>query len=489
MSLFKKINLSHVKGYEIIKGGLSLPLPKLPSSLIYINKKKTMEINKETKLKEIIPEGYEIDTYISETITPRIVIDLKKEPSKDELLKKAYEEYYKGVVFAGSFDDEVVCKIDPWWNDKHTWISVVGPGRGGVVYDNGRWAKIIKTPVQKMIDGFAYEDDTTWLIRKNDNWEIRSCEVGNSPFAFNEDSGNIRFVNKKSALDYVMEEAKRMFEGCNRYRFIDEKDKHRSFKSPLKLEFITHGLFHDGHLWWTEDKGFIAEPVKEDVVEWVVFTGKSYNTYTKNKLYKLLSKSDYWYTEFDEEGHTDNGILLGRARPATKPEIEAHKLGFHIGDTVITATVTDKIVSFSYNSFNLVAGFEDGTWQSVGTLNNQKLIKSGRINRSTIKEFHNSILGKIWEPKQELMLGEHPVIIKDGMIECKKDYAKKTEWLKWAKVFVPAAKAGSHIELELGPFKTICRDGLTECIEIGCIKNVTLKQIKKITKAIKKLTS
>ena len=217
-----------------------------------------MKITKETKLGEIIPDNFWLGKAIdhSKSDNPRISIKLKKRPSKEDLLKKAQEDYSEGTIFQAlncdekytsygnikSIDYEIICQIE----NKYPHI-----------YLNGEWAKIIRKPVLKINDTFLYEGDKFWYISTIDNWKLKqhealelTDEMPHSPI----------FEFRQDALEYIMDEAKRRFQGRI---IIDIEAKETIFIRVLDLgkDCISN---QDDYVIWRSWTGFMAEPVKEN---------------------------------------------------------------------------------------------------------------------------------------------------------------------------------------------------------------------------------
>jgi len=89
----------------------------------------------------------------------------------------------------------------------------------------------------------------------------------------------------------------------------------------------------------------------------------------------------------------------------------------------------------------------------------------------------------------QLMLGKYPVVIEHGNIKCKDIFVSINEWLHWnalLKHIKTYAHVNRSIVLFLGDYKSVYIQG-SKTIDIGGIENITLKQIKRITKTVKKL--
>jgi len=381
-------------------------------------------------------------------------------PSKEDLLKKAEEDYPEGTIIYNFLDlSEYVVKSLKLYYPRDGNFGICGQDEESVVYYNNEWAKIIKKPILKINDTFLYEGDEYWNIDKNtfvlENHKITKGYVsGSNNFEY--------FLTKKEALDYVMVEAKRRYRNNPKCNFPDTS-LNGKIVYMKELDFLVlapiNYIATNNNTVWTEEKGFIAEPIKEDVPEWVmpICTGQC-KSYIKNTPIKVNKKEKDQY-RFDDNKH---GIFISRCRPATKAEIEAHKLGFHIGDEVYIDNRKRVIDSFKYSELinGLRCWFTNGRWASIKEITKQKI----------------------------LMLGEYPVTIKDGFINCKDGAVSIYDWAHWAallKHIKTYALVNGKIELFLGNYKTTYSQWL-KTIQIGCIEDATLKQIKKITKEVKK---
>ena len=390
-------------------------------------------------------------------------------PSKEDLLKKAEEDYPEGTIIYNFLDlSEYVVKSLKLYYPRDGNFGICGQDEESVVYYNNEWAKIIKKPILKINDTFLYEGDEYWNIDKNtfvlENHKITKGYVsGSNNFEY--------FLTQKEALDYIMTETKNRFKEGSKYRMLTIKRegivKSLELNNTYKKIWIwncNEDHHCNGDVVWRCNAGFIAEPIKEDVPEWVMpIRTCRHKSYIKNTPIQVHKKEKDQY-RFDDNKH---GIFISRCRPATKAEIEAHKLGFHIGDKLFSKkhkTFNGIAKSFYYKDDLLYVGYEEGL-----------------SDRSR---------GVTKEKPTKLMLGDWPVTIENGLIKCKDGqnlvgFVSTFEWLTWAKVFIPAVKAGSHIGIKLGEYKTHYHV-MADCIKIGCIENATLKQIKRITKAVKK---
>jgi len=122
-----------------------------------------------------------------------------------------------------------------------------------------------KEPVFYIEDKPMYEGDTFYSIQKSDNWKLKERKTSNiKPVNL-----TIRelFATKESALNYILYEAKKRFEGCNEARVIDIdtlieidstqiKIKHSSLNYGCKISDNTFNV-------WSDKLGWICEPVKE----------------------------------------------------------------------------------------------------------------------------------------------------------------------------------------------------------------------------------
>jgi len=148
-----------------------------------------MKITIETKLGEIIPEGYELT-------------------GKEDLLKKAEKDYPVGTKVLGLYNHDCIFLIcdDRYYFDTSGWIYWAGY----ILYTPiSGWAKIIKKPVHKINDIFLYEGDEFWCIDKLDNWKlVKNIAETGIRYSENDCDDIARFIAKWKALDYVMVEAR-----------------------------------------------------------------------------------------------------------------------------------------------------------------------------------------------------------------------------------------------------------------------------------------
>ena len=161
-----------------------------------------------------------------------------------------------------------------------------------------------------------------------------------------------------------------------------------------------------------------------------------------------------------------DNININETRPATPAEIEAHKLGFHVGDEVY--------------------------------IPEKRVIKSFEI-RNITKELMCWFTNRMWTPADEitkqkpsnLMLGEYPVTISDGFVNCKNGVINAVSWLDYVELINISYSIGKPISFDAFIFFpeniniSTYFDG--KLCKIGCIENATWEQIKAITKAVKKL--
>jgi len=385
-----------------------------------------MKITKETKIAEIIPEGFEYKSITNHTLSenPRITISLNKRPSMDELLEKAKKDYPKGTIFKSVFNQCTYQRrsdgnmyIENNYNIKTNNIYV---------YYNNKWAEIIETPILKIDDVFLYEGDKYWYIDKN-IWKLENYKITNG-YTFSNDIDIVRFTTKQSALDFVMEEANRRFKVGSKVNFGYDDSinviKFIEFGKDIFDENDTIIKIDDNCHIWNESTGFIAEPIK-----------------------------DQGFSSKDEA------------------EIEAHKLGFHVGDRLYSK----KYKTFSGTAKEFFFEFDNET-------------PCARYSKGEKWDRLEDVCNKIeFIESSKLMLGEYPVIIENGFIKCKDGIVAIPDWIHWhalLKYVKNIAIDGSSTQFPLGNYKTNYYTG-TKTIEIGCIDNATIKQVKKITKAIK----
>ena len=146
-------------------------------------------------------------------------------------------------------------------------------------------------------------------------------------------------------------------------------------------------------------------------------------------------------------------------------EIEAYKMGFHIGDRLYskkykTFSGTAKEFFFEFDNETPCARYSKGEWDRLEDVYHSKL-----------------------------MLGKYSVTIENGFVKCKDGIVAIPEWINWAtslKNIKTYAIVNNSITLILGDYETIYKHAY-KTIKVGCIDNATLKQVRKITKAIKNL--
>lgn len=127
---------------------------------------------------------------------------------------------------------------------------------------------LTKTPPKQpifQIDGKdMFEGDEYWFLLKKENWKLKEETVifSNSPQYDNINCK--RFSTKQDALNYILEEAKRRFEGCKQI-------KHNEFgiipfNEGIHLDIYNSGqriIFDKFHSLWKESEGFVSEPIKQ----------------------------------------------------------------------------------------------------------------------------------------------------------------------------------------------------------------------------------
>ena len=109
-----------------------------------------------------------------------------------------------------------------------------------------------------------YEGDIFYSIQKAKNWILKERKVSNLPPILNLTIREL-FATKESALDYVLEEAKKRFKGCN-YVKISSGEK-ENIINEFRIEKIVvtdYGIVDKKGIYvWCEASGWIAKPIKE----------------------------------------------------------------------------------------------------------------------------------------------------------------------------------------------------------------------------------
>jgi len=95
-----------------------------------------------------------------------------------------------------------------------------------------------------------------------------------------------------------------------------------------------------------------------------------------------------------------------------------------------------------------------------------------------------------WQPKElepELMLGDKITVINKEVVRTKEGSVYTNDWLKWVEPLLEAEKhfKGGEVVGKLAMWDTLAV--FSGDIEIGCIKDITWKQLKTVTEAVKKL--
>lgn len=139
-------------------------------------------------------------------------------------------------------------------------------------------SQITKTPPKQpilQIDGKDYyKDEEYWSIGLNENWKLFHVKIKsrNEGTVLKSDEYWQYFTTKQQALEYVLEEAKRMFEGCEKIKYSDEKHSHNF--NPDELRFNKYGqITYENFCVWIDTDGWLAEPIKEPKLmlgEWSV---------------------------------------------------------------------------------------------------------------------------------------------------------------------------------------------------------------------------
>lgn len=237
------------------------------------------------KKKIKIPRGFKVlNVEIKKNaLSPFIKIYLEKHPTKEQLLEKAKRDYPEGTVFKVTHCN-AICTVKSHDAHQNTFVKYGGKlainfliqeqldSSGACVWDNGKWAKIIKKPIIKVQDKWLYEGDECFRVSTEKNWELKDYKIDEDYEAI--DFKNLQpyskscyFLTKQSALDHVMVEAKIKFNGEPSCKF--PKFEGRICGEDLKIrtveyihESITY-LTDKNYNAWCETEGWIAKPIKE----------------------------------------------------------------------------------------------------------------------------------------------------------------------------------------------------------------------------------
>lgn len=123
-----------------------------------------------------------------------------------------------------------------------------------------------KTPVFHIKGKDMFEGDESFRILKQQNWKLEK-EIINKGHTdqSNDNLWGRRFATKQDALNYVLEEANRRFDGAKQIRYkngdnIYINSKNLQIKNTLDLgEGISDGLYFI----WNEKEGWMGLPIKE----------------------------------------------------------------------------------------------------------------------------------------------------------------------------------------------------------------------------------
>jgi hypothetical protein len=204
---------------------------------------------------------------------------IEQKPTKKELLEKAKRDYPEGTVFkiAHSKEVEIVKNHDEF---KYTFVNsteglhinficekdhdLESINTGASVYACGKWAKIISKPIFKLNNKFMYEGDEYWELYKDNYILKKQVAQKNISEHYQNDKDFEQFLTKQEALEFVLEEAKERFKNASQAAC----QKSEPFNINSDKFFIEHVGYHETignekNYVWTENKGFVAKPIKE----------------------------------------------------------------------------------------------------------------------------------------------------------------------------------------------------------------------------------
>ncbi len=408
-------------------------------------------------------EAYSLGVALQNTehdILQKIEFCIDEEPTKEQLLEKASKDYVEGVRYICLVDGEEYESIGEFRYNIDKTIDTIRLRNNsryaqGTIFDpdTKRWAKILKTPVIKVQNKWLYENDEYYEIHEPDFiLKKQTAQKGVSEH-YESDSKFKQFLTKNSALDYVLKEAiKQPAKKLYLTRSEDDRDI-----------LIRTNFFGSTTCIWTEDNGWTAEPIKEEVPEWVMIIIKDYHSDIASFKPYEVKRTFKTGVEIIDDKRDVHFIYNSESRLATRPEIAAHKLGFHIGDEVFSK-YSDTIVAISdfyYDSCN-------------------ELCFNGRYLLDSFTK----------EDPNKLMLGKHEVeLIHAGFdkslpvsqIKANGGQVTKEEWMD----FCEALK--TIIELKFQPCDLYANSGDGLEFQLCAIKGVTIAQIEAITNKLNDL--
>jgi hypothetical protein len=230
---------------------------------------------------------------------------------KELLMEKAKKDYPAGTEFKSMLSNQKYkSTYDFVYKDGSIFNSM------GIIFAQGKWAEKVE-PVFYIGDKPMYEGDEYFELAKNENWilkkQIISKEVSDYYVMSND---FLQFLTKEDALNYVLEEAKKRFEGNAYCKFPDNILNGMIESNEIELHNVLEysSIYTNNRILWIEYIGWIAEPIKDqplmlgnEVVRIVepgtYFEKKGY--YTESYVITCKGESvtkDEWmsfYTEFD----------------------------------------------------------------------------------------------------------------------------------------------------------------------------------------------
>jgi hypothetical protein len=285
-----------------------------------------------------------------------------------------------------------------------------------------------KKPIFKLNNKFMYEGDEYWWVNTYCNWELEKMKVKKD--SISDPNTDADFLTKQEALNYVLEEAKERFKGCNTIN-------HSIFgkvsidTNSLKIVDNNTAIGDKTYLIWDQYGGFSAEPIKETAEE------------------------------------------------------KANKLGFYVGDHVWEkppfTIERGKIAKFGYLNENLGFWNTNHGWYLIGDVTKTPPEPKLMLGNEVVE-----IEDKIKWNEAVIRHGvteEYPS--KKTIIHCKGESVTKEEWMHYYNRFMECKKHAEEFKIAMACGSYIIWDAKINRASIdGIITMITLEQIEAITKQL-----
>ncbi len=354
---------------------------------------------------------------------------------------------------------------------------------------------VIKQTPSRVINGKElFTGDKYWYASPRDNYAFNLVKITEKPKPLEKNPKTTYFLDSGDFYSFIKEKAFEFFP-----KGSSVKDKSGEAFTTIEHLKIEDGIIinQDRFMIWRPSLGFMVEAVKEEIPKYVVIDKMHLGCGEKGKFLEVQGvEGDTYMARSTQPG--DSFVILKKyCRIATKAEIKAHGLGFHIGDEVWLSTESleeerrKHIYPVADKSFGKILKFEfDGKEIMFRTDKPESLAGSPyRLAYFTNKQKGLNLGGgKVALVKSEISgrIGK-AYVIPVWQVFYKSESVSFESLLTWAEWFIPAAKKSASVSGKLDNYVTLTRhsEGKVKYIKIGCEDYATIEQIEAIVEACK----